>query len=332
MNPRELSQLWQSVVRPPAGRLNGRRLAAVSVPLWLAVDVAHNWHLLVEVPSDTPHLVTLPTRGLTVTTQEMQVADERPAMYVDLGCAEPGLRETFLAVVADLAESLVGGHGEGAEVVVRRVLDRWRRFWSVPHTGLSEDAALGLFGELWFLERWLLLPQGVHRWRGPEGARHDFQWEDVSVEVKASRTGGEGAPVHRISSLSQLDDPERGQLYLFSLHVTRDALATHTLPILVERLRHVLVPHVTEATIFDDRLAQAGYSPAHAERYGQQWRIVGEQLYLVGSEFPRLIAHSFVGGIPPGVREIAYSLDLAACAEWRIADRPSAPAAAFLRS
>jgi hypothetical protein len=70
------------------------------------------------------------------------------------------------------------------------------------------------------------------------------------------------------------------------------------------------------------RLAQAGWSSTHEHELATTYRVTTEELYLVEGAFPRLTRASFPGGPPTGVEEITYSLDLAACADWRIATNP----------
>ncbi len=329
MSPSDLREVWAAVARPPVGRLNGRRIR--EAPAWAALDSAGRWHLLIRITAGEQGVVAAPTRGLSVTTEEMQVADEPVARHIDLACMDAAFGDAFLALSAEVVQALAVA-ADAASADVLRVLERWRRFWSVSQAGLSEEAALGLFGELWFLERWLVLPGAVRRWRGPEGARHDFQWDEFSVEVKTSRSAADGLPVHRIVSIDQLADPERGRLHLFSLHVTRDVLAAHTLPSMVGRVEAALAAHPSELSLFRERLARVGWSPAHAGRHENHWRILHERLYAVEGAFPRLTMANFVGGLPAGVGAVSYSIDLAAAAPWCVADRPTAPAAAFLRS
>ena len=42
-------------------------------------------------------------------------------------------------------------HDEDTDETVRRVLSRWRWFWTADSSKLIEGGALGLLGELWFL-------------------------------------------------------------------------------------------------------------------------------------------------------------------------------------
>jgi hypothetical protein len=194
---------------------------------------------------------------------------------------------------------------------------------------MSLEAAVGLFGELWFMERWIGLPLGLERW-APIGARHDFQWPVASVEVKTTTVQWQGPATHRVVSLDQLAAPETGQLYLFSLQILPDELASNSLAAQVDRIRSGLTTSPEFSDVFMDRLAALGYSPAEADRYSQTWRIVGEELYSIGDGFPRLTRSSFQGGLPAGVDEVSYSLMLAACRSWLVSERPSDLGSAFL--
>jgi hypothetical protein len=228
----------------------------------------------------------------------------------------------------------VGADPSDPKAAVARCLDRWRSFWSVDQSGLTREQALGLFGELWFLFRWMgpLSVTGIARWQGPLGARHDFQWSVGSVEVKTAASGSGTLPIHFISSLDQLEAPEIGQLYLFSLHVTDDSLAANSLPALVEQITTTLNSDVEALASFAERLAKAGYNPADAGRYARPLRVLSEELFRVDGSFPKLTNASFHPGLPSGVAGVSYSLSMAACAAWRVAASPSELGAAFLSS
>lgn len=328
--PSELQRQWESIAPPARGQLNGRRVPATEgvPPVWTAIDQGGAWHLLVEVPPDTQPLTDRSTRGLHVELAQMVVAEGPAATYIALKCTDSSLRATHCWVAADVVESV----NATADVrgAIARTLARWRRFWSVSAGGLSADEALGLFAELWFLDRWLGPELGFTRW-APLGSRHDFQWPRASVEVKGTSVQRQGPATHRIVSLDQLAAPETGDLYLFSLQVVPDTLAANSLAAQVDRVRRALAP-LGHEDAFLDRLAGLGYSPAEAERYGQPWRIVAEELYLVDESFPRLTRLSFPNGLPAGVDEVSYSLSLVACTDRRVAVRPTDPAVAGLRA
>jgi len=216
---------------------------------------------------------------------------------------------------------------------VVRCLERWRSFWAVDQTALSREQALGLFGELWFLYRWMgpVSLTSLSRWQGPLGARHDFQWPAASVEIKTSASHTGASPVHFVGGLDQLDNPETGQLYLFSLHAADDNLAANSLPVLVERISSDTASNPEASSMFWERLAKAGYNPAESGRYGRPLRILSEELYLIDDSFPRLTRATFQEGLPSAIGDVSYHLSMNACAQWRVASAPTDAAAVTLR-
>jgi hypothetical protein len=130
--------------------------------------------------------------------------------------------------------------GMPAAEAVRETLARWRRFWgAVPAGGLRPDEIRGLFGELWFLLVWLLPhgSAGVEHWVGATGARDDFQWTGVAVEVKT--TSSIRGHIHRINGIDQLDPPQDGSLRLFSLRLRDEPASTNSLLSLTTTIRPV---------------------------------------------------------------------------------------------
>jgi len=320
VTPQDLDALWAAVTPPTSQGLNGRPVPGPAHVL-VALDHEGRRHLLIGIPADAdvPRLST--TRGLDITVDQLSVGDTAAATYIDLACSDTTLIPAFSAVAVDLHVAAAGRPDDVAGAVAA-TLRSWRWFWTVDDAGLTGDSALGLFAELWFLERWLGLPLGVVAWVGPTGHRHDFVTPTASVEAKGTRVRSDGAATHRITSLDQLDDPETGELWLFSLRVVPDPLAANTLAALVQRVIDVLGESPDALLTVRERLAQAGWTPAHANRYQQPWRVVAEELYRVDPGFPRLTRSTFPGGVPAGVDNISYTVDLASCAPFRTANSP----------
>ncbi len=217
----ELESLWSVLPLPgPSDGISGRRAAGLPVdrPVYLAVDGRGRRHLLIQVPEGTTPVTQRETRSLEISTARFQVGANPEAVYVDLVCTDSAQHATFSAIAQDLIRTLQSSAGPMRDAIIN-ALARWRAFWSSKATGMSREDALGLFGELWFLRRWLgtVNANVLSCWQATLAARHDFQWSSASVEVKTATTQSASAPVHQIVSLEQLDDPERGQLYLFSL-------------------------------------------------------------------------------------------------------------------
>lgn len=336
MTLEEMETVWSSLETPPLPQgITGRRASGMPVEraTYLAVDGRGRRHLLILVPDDTEPLSQRETKGLEVTTARFIVGSNAEALYVDLVCVDQAQNPTFSAVSQDMLRALARPHGRLRDDIVSG-LARWRAFWSTIAQGMSREYALGLFGELWFLRRWLspVTAEIVGRWQATEGARHDFQWTEISVEVKATASRIPG-PLHYVSGLDQLDNPERGQLLLFSLQMSEDALAANSLHSLVEGLVTESQHDFHALTSLNEKLASRGYSPADRGAPARKYRVLAERLYRVDEGFPRITRATFQpGGLPPGVVDIGYNIDLAACQQWLVATGPTDEGASFLRS
>lgn len=161
----------------------------------------------------------------------------------------------------------------------------------------------------------------MERWRGPFGARHDFEWKGYSVEVKET-TSTRGA-IHRINGIDQLVPPSDGELFLFSLRLREEGGASNNLPTLVDSCRQQLAEHDDTSCRFESALVQLGYSSAHEEEYGcVRLRVAGQGVYAVRDDFPRLTASQLSSGVPAGVERVDYEINLAGFERLLVAERP----------
>jgi len=309
----------------------GDRLAArLGVPklterLQCAVDSNHHRHLLIALTPSEEDLNDTQTRGISVVTRELVTHGHESARYLDIECQDAGGHAALDVIGGELAANLAQ-QDRAPNEIVERVLAKWRRFWGeVPKTLLSREELLGLFAELWFLVYWLLpkvgAERGVERWRGPFGARHDFEWQGKSIEVKAaSSTRGR---IHHINGIEQLAPPENGELLLFSLAVREEAGATKTLPGAIDICRSLFESNPEVLSRFEIGLARIGYSPAHDDEYAKtSLRVVEEALFAVRDDFPRVTEKEFAAGIPVGVEAFHYEINLNSFDHLRVAKTP----------
>jgi hypothetical protein len=194
----------------------------------------------------------------------------------------------------------------------REILQRWRELLDreAPIT-LSTEALCGLFGELWHLARIVEINSlGLACWHGPHGSRHDFTVNGWALEVKTTVRRDEWK--FRIHGLKQLDRPRDAALYLCAMRLELDGAAGGiTVPDLIQQ---VLRAGVDRRDLLS-RLFLAGYDIRDDAHYQQvRLEVVDLRTYDVDASFPRLIESSFetTVGIPAGVSDIHYSIDLAA--------------------
>lgn len=310
---------WAALPIPARGQL--RAVRSEHPDAWLALDGQQTPHLLVLATAGEADVSIMDTKGLSATYRELELEGARGSdLYLALQCDDEHLRGVFATLVANVISEAMDA--PSAEVAARAVLARTRAFWSVDQTGLGAEEAAGLFGELWFAYRWVATPTALRHWRGPARNRHDFAWPSMSVEVKTTRLRGDGPATHRIAHLDQLADPETGPLLLFSLQIAVDELAHNSLPGMVRLIEDAVGADEAMLQEFRDQLADANYSPLHADRYVSKYRVVAESLYSVEEGFPRLTRTTVPGGLPVGVVDVSYAIDLAACEPWKIATRP----------
>lgn len=318
--------------QPPAGeRLTVRTAIAGRHPdVLIALDAARLRHVLVELPSTEPgEVAERVSRGIAVQTVEFRTGDGRDHRFVEIACLDSQGHAALDTIAIELVEALEAGASITRVRLVQNVLAKWRRFWSGVSQGLlSREQQLGLFGELWFLNRWLAPNLGIERavkiWRGPGGARNDFEAPGLGIEVK---TSGRIDGAHVIHGLDQLLEPPGGQLMLFSLLVRDEASGTENLPMLVREARGLIGDDYSLHSNFDSMLYAAGYDDRLAGEYAKLvLRIRAEGLYRVADGFPRLVPASIVGGLPAGVSALEYQLRTDAAGPWLVAATPRAAA------
>jgi hypothetical protein len=316
----EFLSIWQELQVPSLiGELEASEIIHAS-GIWLAKDYSARQHLLVQVPDDAK--ISVPEiHGLGVSVGRHRIPEHTDATYIDLACLDQAVIATFAAFAADIAQVTAHADPVNRLTEVVAALNKWRWFWGVNPANLSTQDALGLFGELWFLLRWAgATPESVQAWEASTGSRHDFQWLQYSVEVKT--TSRSGPVVHSIQHLEQLETPETGDLYLYSLRVARDALASNTLTSLVNGATRALSGQPDARADLLAKLSKRGYTPAERDQSAVRYRVIEEGLYRVTDRFPRLTRASFPDGLPTGVDRVSYQLDMTACVNWLVGTQP----------
>lgn len=321
MTPAEYLATFESLPTPTTNYDLEAHEAVAGSGVWVARDNGDYQHLLVQV-NDDASLDLEETHGLQVKVARHRIAGRRDASYIDLVCLDVGAVATFAAVAGEIASATTVIDLANRPAAVIGAVRAWRWFWDVDPSRMSTTDAIGLFGELWFLNRWAGVSEGsVEAWEGSHGSRHDFQWPNSSVEIKTRASAG--AIVHIIENLEQLDDPETGALYLYSLRISRDPLAANSVNSLAAATIRSLHGHSAASAALMEKLASRGYTPAGRDASAVPYRVLGEALYRVADGFPRLTRSSFPAGLPHGVTNVAYQLDMNACGAWLVHADPA---------
>jgi hypothetical protein len=300
--------------RPQYGHYNARSIGGIS-KIILAVNHNGTRNILLPIRRIEDAVYDNHSRGIIAQGKVLILEDEEEGPYILITCTDNNGNKAFNLVASDVLQNL--DRGMVPSDAVAKTLEKWRKFWGGAHKQiLSEEQIKGLFGELWFLLVWLL-PKDLNwvvSWLGPCGHRNDFEKSKIAIEVKT--TSSIRGHIHRINGLDQLDPPEEGILYCFSLRVRREGTAINTIPLLVSRIKSQLATNQPLLDLFEERLALIGYSSVHDEEYSEyKYRTIDERLYVVDDHFPRLTQSLFNPCVPNGVERIDYDVNLEVCLE-----------------
>ena len=283
-NPDE--EVWSKLSRDmPFGSEITTRVAFpdLSEIVLAAIDSSGNRHFLIPILASEDEIIDSESRGISVNTSDLRIKGNGQvgitSRYIDIVCADRVGFEGFNLVGRQITESMSAKGLTKAEAV-RKVLARWRYFWGrIPSNLLSKEQIIGLFSELWFMRYWLLPHNDklrvVERWTGPRGGRHDFEFPNLSIEVKG--TSIVDGRMHWIHGLEQLLPPENGELLFFSLKIREEANGLRDLSEMVMSCVEFLKEEPRVLDHFESVLASSGYSPAHDSEYEKmKFRIVDQ--------------------------------------------------------
>jgi len=225
-------------------------------------------------------------------------------------------------VFATLAEDLINQVLNVEEgVLIKEVLNRfemWKAlFDKVTSDGLSPEEQRGLYGELYFLRKWISqstdLQKPIQSWLGTEKELRDFQSAGWGIEVKTTR-GNNHQKVH-ISSERQLDPTNLNILILLHLSLESQQHHGETLNHIINSIVNLLSKDVSAQVQFRAKLLQGGYFFHHASRYDiTGYQIRGESFYIVRDNFPRIEESD----IRAGTGDVKYSIILTEQTEYLV--------------
>ena len=226
-------------------------------------------------------------------------------------------------IFSTLCQDLVCGVSEiiHENVLIDNLVERlikWQSlFEKLGSQGLSDNAQRGLFGELFFLRKYLSSSldcvKCIDNWKGPEKAIQDFQYSNWAVEVKT--THGKNHQKIHVSSERQLDDSIIPNIFLF--HISLDVRMDYgeTLNFIIEDVINIISKNSLATNHFKSKLIESGYFDIHKKLYDNiGYTIRHENIYSVIGDFPRITEKQ----IPIGVGDVKYSIILSESESWKI--------------
>lgn len=207
--------------------------------------------------------------------------------------------------------------------IVRVILNRfekWKSLFSkIGSIGLNSEEQRGLYGELFFLRKFLETRKDfisvINSWIGPEKEVRDFQSDSWAVEVKTTH-GNNHQKIH-INNERQLDFTNLNFLCLnhLSLEVLRNS--QETLNSIIDSILEKLKEDAVSLNKFKCKLFEVGYFDIHRNLYENVgYKIRQDIFYKVDNDFPRIEEKE----IRAGVGDVKYSIILTHCDHFQISE------------
>lgn len=282
-----------------------------------AIDSEGLYHLLVPVSRELHLTPDQRSAGVHLVPRELAGEDNGEARFLDVACKKHHLQEVFKHLADEMVHEL---HRDPSSPVAtcRAVLGRWRELLGREATQvLSEQALLGLFGELWHLREMARIdPGALGAWAGPSGARHDFLRGSTALEVKTSQKQDDQR--FEIHGIDQLAPPPDGTLYFAATFAEPCEEAGESVPDVIAALQQCGVDMLELMT----KLAELGYRTIDEHYYaGRHYKLLAARLYLVDESFPRIVRNSFAGGaLPSRIVRLTYLIDLVGLERYALPD------------
>jgi len=226
-------------------------------------------------------------------------------------------KDIFAVLCEDLVTSISSEQDEKS--LVRTLLNRFEKWKSLftkfALQGLTPEEQRGLFGELFFLRKYLAnqskVAEVINAWVGTSKEVRDFQYNSWALEVKTT-IGNNHQKVH-ISSERQLDNSHLSNLFLYHISLEKAQESGETLNDIINSINLILNIDLTCKNRFKAKLYEAGYFEQQESLYnGIGYHIRKDNFYLVENEFPRIQESE----IKSGVGDVKYSIILSQCQDY----------------
>jgi|LSQX01.3.fsa_nt_gb hypothetical protein len=238
-----------------------------------------------------------------------QKEDDKTKKFLLVLLVNPTHQSIFSTLCHDLINHVkdFGSEEKLIQNLTIRLGDWQNLFEKLGEQGLSDEAQRGLFGELFFLRKFLQTNTNskycIDSWKGPEKAVQDFQFSDWAVEVKT--THGKNHQKIYIASERQLDTSLVPRIYLYHISMEVREMHGETLNEIIKTILNLLSESPIPYSSFQFKLFEAGYFETHKEHYQNTGYSIRElNIFEVKNGFPRITERM----IPPGVGDVKYSI------------------------
>lgn len=217
-------------------------------------------------------------------------------------------KKVFFTFCANLIDAITDIYDEQkALYALKKRYITWKTMFRRDSSGkLSREVLQGLFGELYFMKKYMLDRFGaavaVQAWSGPDAKSKDYAVDTGWFEVKT--VGANTSTVH-ISSLTQLSSDYDGHLIVIKAEAMSDQFSNGESSI--EELFNYIFAQINDETaegIFLSKLSAFGFDSSD-ESFMSKFDVKSMTAYKVSGDFPRLTEKDITR---PEICDVSYSL------------------------
>ncbi|MGX1265701.1 hypothetical protein RKD55_003505 [Rossellomorea marisflavi] len=224
--------------------------------------------------------------------------------------------DIFENVLQNIVDNILTDEELPLYTILYEVLDRWHNFFKRKWEGvLTEEEEAGLFGELYYINKWLDYypsdpPLIINDWKGPLKFRIDFVRNKSGIEIKT--LSPKIRDEVKISSEKQLElNPVINELFLYVLKIEANTTTGQTLEIIIDEIIDKLNDRAPSLAVKFREILQ--FNNIRKQDYNSNYFFIHEErAYEIREGFPRIETRH----LPKGVNKISYSIDLSHCESY----------------
>ncbi|MBC3539577.1 PD-(D/E)XK motif protein [Rufibacter sediminis] len=318
-----IKEIWTELKKQPdflSGLAKIRYSESSYCDLYLGIKLPENSScLILGLPISVINKINSDRKLRGLRLEKVDDSQHSTRGFLNLILLDNRFSDIFDSLILDIIRHIINLDNEG--IIAREFLnriDKWQAlFEKAASEGLPPEAQRGLFGELYFLRKWLDVAKDkakcLQAWVGPELAVRDFEYGGAALEVKTTK--GNNHQKIQISSERQLDVTTLDYLFLFHLSLDVQQNAGEALSSLVESVKALLIHDFNLYTVFQEKLLQAGYYQSHQHLYAiKSYKVRQESFYEVKGDFPRIQENE----VREGVGDIKYSIILSNYSDYLV--------------
>lgn len=243
--------------------------------------------------------------------------DDSKFLLLNLVLVDKQFTEVFDTLVTDVLAAVI--NESDIKIILKNYSNRLIKWQSLferfKQQGLTPEEQRGLFGELFFMRKFLQANPDFKNvlisWIGSEKQIRDYQFGRWSVEVKT--THGNNHQKVQITSERQLDTTNLDNLFLNHISLESRQQSGETLNQIIDSIIEILNTDFTALSQYRNKLIEAGFFDHHRNLYTDIGYFIRQEVfYKVENDFPRIEESD----IRNGVGDVKYSIIVSQCSDF----------------